>query len=504
MIGIDRYGGSWNRLQNAVSDASEILRLFQRLGFTALRAPLFDDLATGDALRRLVTDDLAALGEDDSLVLFFAGHGHTLTRTYPGGASVKDGYIIPSDAAPPGSGTATWVRLESWLADVSRSPAKHILVFLDTCHSGIALGPIIRWRGNGVTVPHREPLADLRARRSRRVITSALDNQLAMDGGPVPGHSLFTGCIIEALTGGIAVDASDGLVTGSEIGQYVQRRVSGYPGSAQTPDFGSIELDDRGELVFSVRPARGDIHQPAPVPRPEPAGPGRVTEPPVKRTSARKLALVICAGAAAASGLAILAMSLANHPGRAQTSAATSAPAAPPSAATLAPAAPPSVRTVAVDAAGASPGAVTDPVGGAAPAPRPADLPTAPGAPSTGAAVPKQRPSSVVRRRDVDHPPPPAEPLDDAPDALASAPAREPTASSSAPAGALLPAPSVRPASQVPSGCRKDDFAAVYAAQAPARDTVRAALRNLKLCRDAGLISSDEFDRYQTALVAKI
>jgi hypothetical protein len=29
-------------------------------------------------------------------------------------------------------------------------------------------------------------------------------------------------------------------------------------------------------------------------------------------------------------------------------------------------------------------------------------------------------------------------------------------------------------------------------------------MRNLKSCREAGLISGDEFDRYQAALVAKL
>ena len=191
VMGIDRYAG-WKRLHNAVNDAQGILHLFSQLGFESIGPPLFDEAATGEALRRLATDELATLSVEDSLVLFFAGHGTTLTRTFFGGASVKDGYLIPVDGAQPGGGTGSWLRLDSWLADVTRSPAKHILVLLDACHSGIAHGPIIRWRSRGATGPRREPLERLRARRSRRIVTSALDDQVAMDGGPVPGHSLFT------------------------------------------------------------------------------------------------------------------------------------------------------------------------------------------------------------------------------------------------------------------------------------------------------------------------
>src|SRR5262245_15986161 len=89
VVGIDRYR-TWDRLYNAVGDARGALTLFAGLGFELVAPPLFDDSATGDALHHLVADDLSCLGGDDSLVLFFAGHGHTITRTYDG-ASVRDG-----------------------------------------------------------------------------------------------------------------------------------------------------------------------------------------------------------------------------------------------------------------------------------------------------------------------------------------------------------------------------------------------------------------------------
>jgi hypothetical protein len=54
------------------------------------------------------------------------------------------------------------------------------------------------------------------------------------------------------------------------------------------------------------------------------------------------------------------------------------------------------------------------------------------------------------------------------------------------------------------SNCARGDFAAVYDAESPPAATVRAALRHLKACRDGGVISDVEYDRYQTALVAKL
>jgi formylglycine-generating enzyme required for sulfatase activity len=42
------------------------------------------------------------------------------------------------------------------------------------------------------------------------------------------------------------------MTTGSELGQYLQRRVRTYPESRQTPDFGTFAFDDRGELVIPL------------------------------------------------------------------------------------------------------------------------------------------------------------------------------------------------------------------------------------------------------------
>lgn len=257
VVGIDRYA-TWPRLSNAVNDALGALDVFRRLGFEPIVAPLLNETATADAIRRLVTDDLAMLGSADSLVLFFAGHGHTQTRMLQSGP-VQTGFLIPVDGDPSEGRTATWLRLDSWLSDVARLPARHILVILDACHSGVALGSVIKWRDVGAG--RGGSLDDLRRRQSRRVITSALGDQRAMDGGPVHGHSLFTGCLIEGLTGGLARDGRPE-ATGSEIGLYVQRRVTSYTASQQTPDFGTLELDQRGELVVPIVPHAQPIQLP--------------------------------------------------------------------------------------------------------------------------------------------------------------------------------------------------------------------------------------------------
>lgn len=193
-IGIDRYD-KWPHLRNAVSDARGMLDVFSKLTFESVVEPLFDEAATADALRSLVSDELPRkLVESDRLVVFFAGHGHTRIDTLPDGDVAKTGYIIPFDGDSEGS-TVRWLRLDSWLSDIARLPVRHILVILDACYSGIALDSIVRWRGANRIAS--TALRQLSSRRSRRVITSALDDQKALDAFSSVGviESQVTACM---------------------------------------------------------------------------------------------------------------------------------------------------------------------------------------------------------------------------------------------------------------------------------------------------------------------
>ena len=268
VIGIDRYR-YWPALKNAVNDAEGARALFRGLGFEEVAPPLLDEGATGEALRALVTDELMCLGEHDSLVLFYAGHGGTRTQHLEE-RRIELGYLIPHDAKNVRDKVATWIDLHGWLRRVSLLPPRHILVILDTCHSGIALDPVFKWRD--LRSPQDVPLSSLSERRSRRVITSALGDQVALDQGPLHGHSLFTGCLIEGLRYGIPRNGRPA-TTGSELGLYVQQRVMAYAHSRQTPDFGAFELDERGELLIPFSAGHEDA-SPLPTAAPAPSALG--------------------------------------------------------------------------------------------------------------------------------------------------------------------------------------------------------------------------------------
>ncbi|MEB3357602.1 MAG: caspase family protein [Synechococcales bacterium] len=244
-IGINDYA-HWPKLKNAVPDAAGFQQiLVEQFGFLAPMPPLLEGAATKDAIEALIEDQLRYLvAEEDSLVLFFAGHGHTRVEAHS-----ETGFLVPVDARRPDTREywSDYVRLSHWLEEIAELPAKHILVILDACHSGFALGEAVHRFRDAVRYQN-----DLTSRRSRKVITSAQREQPALDGGPIPDHSLFTGTLIQGFSGGADLEGN-GLITGSELGLFVQQKVAQASASAQTPDFGSFHLDDRGEMVFSLR-----------------------------------------------------------------------------------------------------------------------------------------------------------------------------------------------------------------------------------------------------------
>jgi len=249
VIGINDYV-HWQKLKNAVQDAVGLQQtLIDKLGFSAPVPPLINEAATKAAINSLIEDQLREeLQEDDNLVLFFAGHGHTRVDKVGGKVVGETGFIVPVEGRGPKEVWGDYIQIDPLLQSISRLPARHILVILDSCHSGFALGEAMRSFRDAVRYEK-----DLSSRISRKVITSARREQLALDGGPVSGHSLVTGTLVDGFNWGKADLDGNGLITSSELGLFIQQQVGQASESRQTPDFGSFYLDDRGEMVISLR-----------------------------------------------------------------------------------------------------------------------------------------------------------------------------------------------------------------------------------------------------------
>ena len=236
VIGINSYKVA-PRLSYAVSDATAMAAvLSEQFLFPQKNIHL---LLEGAATRNAILDNFLSFACDgtelnDRLVVFFAGHGHTV-RSSRG----EVGYLVPWDGDS--SKLSTLIRWDELTRNADLIEAKHILFLMDACYGGLAIMRALR-------PGSMRFLKDMLLRRSRQVLTAGKADEVVADlGGPLPNHSVFTGHLLEAL-GGKAADPS-GVLTANGVVAYVYQNVSNDPESRQTPHFGYLAGD--GDLVFS-------------------------------------------------------------------------------------------------------------------------------------------------------------------------------------------------------------------------------------------------------------
>lgn len=177
---------------------------------------------------------------DDRLVVFFAGHGHTRT-----GSRGEVGYLVPSDGNP--TDLSSLLRWDDLTRNAELIPAKHILFVMDACYGGLIFA-------RSLPAGSSRFLRSMLQRYTRQAIAAGkADETVADSGGPRPGHSIFTGHLLNALEGDVS--SPDGIVTASAVMAYVYDKVGRDQHSNQTPDYGFLEGD--GDFVFAYPEAPG-------------------------------------------------------------------------------------------------------------------------------------------------------------------------------------------------------------------------------------------------------
>lgn len=178
-VGIDQYPNM--PLRGCVSDATRIEAMLRQhhdgapnFDTRLLTAPLGgpNTAVTRPILRRHI-EELFQHPADVAL-LFFAGHG-----TVNG----LDGFLVTQDTAPHDEG----VRLTDVLTLATNSPAREVIVMLDSCFSGNMGNP----NGWGQAL----------LREGISILTASRGDQVSVE---TAGGGLFTSLMIDALDGGAA------------------------------------------------------------------------------------------------------------------------------------------------------------------------------------------------------------------------------------------------------------------------------------------------------------
>jgi hypothetical protein len=177
--------------------------------------------------------------EDTRLIVYYAGHGHTLRL-----GNIRDmGYIVPTDAPDPARDERGFQQraipmqqFDTWAKMIN---SRHVLFMFDSCFSGSVFAMSRAAPG----------IIDYKISQSVRqfIAAGAADET-------VPDKSIFRRQLEAGLRDRDADLNRDGYVSGSELGDFLQSTVVNYSNSTQHPQYGKIrDADlDKGDFIFEV------------------------------------------------------------------------------------------------------------------------------------------------------------------------------------------------------------------------------------------------------------
>ena len=236
VIGINNYQYA-SPLGYAINDAEAISKLLvDEFGFEKENILLLTD---ADATRATIIDSFLLYANkvdvNDRIIFFFAGHGHTIL-----GRRGEVGFLVPYEGNS--HNLSTLIRWDELTRNAELIPAKHMLFVMDACYGGLALT-------RSLAPGSMRFLKDMLLRYTRQVLTAGKADEVVADsGGPISGHSIFTGHFIEALKGKAA--SEEGIITANGVMAYVYEKVAKDQNSHQTPHYGFFDGD--GDLIFQA------------------------------------------------------------------------------------------------------------------------------------------------------------------------------------------------------------------------------------------------------------
>ena len=253
LIGVSDYA-SWRDLPGVNDDIAAIKAALWQHGFEVATV----ENPTGKALRANFESFIKKYARDfdNRIVIYFAGHGATLT--FADGRTM--GYVVPADAPSPSKDQAGFedVALDMKTIETyaNQIRSKHALFVFDSCFSG----SVFYVTRNGVP-----PVISYKASKPvRQLITSGSETE------NVPDVSIFREQFVAALNGEGSDLNGDGYLTGEELGFFLADKVINYSGDTQHPQYGKIRDPklDKGDVVFTLPQAAATPTPNAPTPPP--------------------------------------------------------------------------------------------------------------------------------------------------------------------------------------------------------------------------------------------
>ncbi len=227
VVGISEYRS--DRIPNlnlAARDAQDVARFLETQGelFEEVRLKvLLNEQATRQAVEKYLLYEMLKAGKDDSVVLYFSGHGAIDPKRG------SEFFFVTYDADP--EYLAATALLVSGVRFMKRLSARHALLLADMCHAG----GISEWQTKSIVPSLESVVREFQESSGRVIITSSKPDEYSLE---MPGmeNSVFTHFLLKGLKGE-ADDDRDGLVSVRELYQFVYDRTKDITQGAQHPRF---------------------------------------------------------------------------------------------------------------------------------------------------------------------------------------------------------------------------------------------------------------------------
>jgi hypothetical protein len=236
VIGINEYPAGLPSLKTAVNDANAVGQLLHdRYGFDVRF--LLDRDATRANILTALHKFRSTLGENDSLLIYYGGHGYS-------DKAADKVYWLPADAESADSPSR--IIVDDLTSEIRALPARHVLVVSDSCYAG-GLSRDVH-EGPPPAMTPKYLMREL-GTRSRTLMASGGDEPVSDSGSN--GHSVFANAVLKALE-----REDDPMFSAQELFyESVRKQVAGN--SDQIPEYAPLRnsSDDGGDFIFSRKDA---------------------------------------------------------------------------------------------------------------------------------------------------------------------------------------------------------------------------------------------------------
>lgn len=229
IIGIGGYDSqSIPSLRFAVSDAESVYQVLTSVaGFKKENVLLLTDRTERKPTLRNIKYALGTFlarsaRKDDTVVMFYAGHG---APEIDQRGLERDGlakYLVPIDADPDDL-FSTALPMDDLQTIFARIESERVVAFLDACYSGAAGGRTFASRKTRAGHVDDLFLERLTRSRGRAIITAARPAEVSVE-LPELGHGIFSYYLVQALRGAGDLNR-DGIVSLQELYEYLEQQV---------------------------------------------------------------------------------------------------------------------------------------------------------------------------------------------------------------------------------------------------------------------------------------